>query len=503
MRAIRAFREAWLTTGVLDEAEFSDPDARRFRYEVYWALYENSAYRNIHPWATKLKADYGLYKFIRSIFGMAFELGEFWRIHLMGGALDPAAGDGGAQPSCLPILTDNEGLRDSLATLWQSSNWATRKDVLTLWGAVMGDVGVKVIDDPTRGQVYLDIVHPGLLAEVATDAFGNVKGYTLEDERPDPRPNAQPGRAVVYTEIAGRDGDTVTYRTLLNGQPHAWNPETGAEWSEPYGFVPLVLIQHNNVGLSWGWSELHPALSKVREVDDLASVLGDQIRKIVNPVFAFIGARKTEATLQMAGTAATPENPEAGRQDIPALYLPANASVTPLIANLDIAGASGHLAKVLAAIEGMYPELTAEKLRLQGGLTGRALELAQQPAISKALQRRAGYDHALVRAQQMAVAIGGFKGYEGYAGFGLDSYGAGQLEHSIGGRPVFNVGEGATLDDELIFWQAASAAVQAGLPLEAFLRRRGWSDADLAQMGTQRQAAIALEQEDVIPEVGQ
>lgn len=502
MTAIRAFREAWLTAGALDDVEFGDVNARRFRYEVYWALYENTVYRNIHAWATKYKADYGLYRFIRSVFSMAYELGEFWRIHLMGGALDPLAGDGKSTPSSIPIVTDNETLRDSLAVLWWASNWGIRKDVLTLWGAVMGDVAIKITDDPTRAQVYLDIVHPGTLSEVTLDAFGNVKGYVIEEERADPRPNSG-GRAVKYTEIAGRDGDNVTYRTLLNEQPYAWNPDAGAEWTEPYGFIPLVLIQHNNVGLEWGWSELHPALSKVREVDDLASVLGDQIRKLVNPPIVFSGARKADATLKIESTPATPESPEAARQDIPALYLPTGATATPLVANLDLTGANAHIASVLEAIESMYPELKVEELRLSGALTGRALELAQQPAIAKTLQRRAGYDHALVRAQQMGIAIGGLRGYDGYQGFGLESYNAGALDHSIGERPVFGVGTGAALDEELLFWQAAQAAVTSGLPLETYLRRRGWSDVDLAQMGTQRQAAINLEQEDVIPEVDQ
>jgi hypothetical protein len=37
----------------------------------------------------------------------------------------------------------------------------------------------------------------------------------------------------------------------------------------------------------------------------------------------------------------------------------------------------------------------------------------------------------------MGVAIGGFRGYEGFEGYGLDSYQAGALDFEIIPRPVF------------------------------------------------------------------
>ena len=51
-----------------------------------------------------------------------------------------------------------------------------------------------------------------------------------------------------------------------------------------------------------------------------------------------------------------------------------------------------------------------------------------------------------------------------------------------------------------IFWEAAQAAVMAGVPLETFLLAQGWTEKQLEDMGTQRLAKIKLEQEDVIPE---
>jgi hypothetical protein len=66
--------------------------------------------------------------------------------------------------------------------------------------------------------------------------------------------------------------------------------------------------------------------------------------------------------------------------------------------------------------------------------------------------RRAGYDSALMRAHQMAVAIGGMRGYVGYQGFSLDSYRAGALEHSIGDRPVFAIDPLDRIEEDTAFW---------------------------------------------------
>jgi hypothetical protein len=57
-----------------------------------------------------------------------------------------------------------------------------------------------------------------------------------------------------------------------------------------------------------------------------------------------------------------------------------------------------------------------------------------------------------------------------------------------------------SIEIKKILWEAARNAVQAGVPLETFLKAQGWTDEELEEMGTQRLAAIVLQQEDTIPE---
>lgn len=476
MAGIRAFREPYLITDPADEHEFSDVSARRLRYAMFWAFYENTSYRHIHSWARKYKADFGLYRYIRNIYNPAYRLGEFWKIFLMGGALDPAAGDGKEKPSALPIVTENEALRGAIGKVWRWSNWQLQKDILTLYGPVLGDVALKVVDDAERRKVYLEVVHPITLSALDLDAFGNVKGYTIEELRDDPRPNRS-GRTVVYSEVADRpDSRNVRYRTYLDGKPYKWDG-ISEEWEAPYGFVPMVTIQHINVGFAWGWSELHAARPKIQEVDDLASKQHDQIRKLIDAPWLFVGVDKPKKEPMTAETGAERGRPSPGREEIPALYGPIGADAKPLVAPLDIAATSEEIQAVLEELERDYPELQMDIWTVSGDVSGRALRTARQRAEAKVNQRRGNYDDGVVRAQQMAVAIGGMRGYAPeFAPFGLDSYITGSLDHAIGERPVFAVDPLDDTEIDQVFWSAAKTATESGMPLIAYLREAGWTE---------------------------
>ena len=124
---------------------------------------------------------------------------------------------------------------------------------------------------------------------------------------------------------------------------------------------------------------------------------------------------------------------------------------------------------------------------------GASLWLARQRAEAKVIDRRPNYDSALVRAQQMAVAIGGMRGYDGYKGFSLGSYAAGNREHSIAERPVFAKDPLDDAERAAAEFAAVKAAVDAGLAPEVALRELGWSEEKINE-------AVY---KDVVPPVGQ
>lgn len=470
--AYRAFREEMVSSPSQDSGDFTDFESRRLRYALNWAFYENTAYRDLHDWAVTYRTRYGLYKYIRDIYSPARRLGDFSRDHIWGGSLDPEAGLEG----CLPIQTDNERLRPAIASVWTWSNFGIVKDILTLQGSVMGDALLRIVD--TTDKIYLEQVHPGTIAELDKDRFGNIKGYTIEERRLHP----VSGKVVDYKETCERGpGEEVIFRTYLGKVLYAWN-DVAAEWSEPYGFVPMVHIQHNNVGLGWGQSEFHAAYSKINEVNDQGSLLSDQIRKSVNPKWFFSGIKQGATDPTRTSTTPTLTHPQPGREEADALYATdPQAKAQPLVAPLDIPGALANITKIIEAIEAEYPELKFDELRARGELSGVALRVARQPIETKVAQRRANYDNALVRAQQMAVAIGGYRNIPGFEGFGLDSFSRGELDHSIGSRTVFSVDPVDKLEESKVFWEAAGLATKAGAALDSFLRDEGWDDERIAR----------------------
>lgn len=481
----KAFQKPQLVTDPLRlvDDKFGEWDARRLRYAIYWGFYENTAYDTVHTWAQSYKTTHGLYRYIRNIYNPSYRLGEFWKAHLWGGRLDPMAGSGQERPSALPIQTEHEEIRQAIALIWKWSNWQLNKGIVGQHGAVLGDVAIRVIEDAERGKVCLDLVHPGTIADIDTDAYGNVKGYQLQEERYDPRPGASKTRPVTYAEEARRDGERVLYKTYLNGNPFPWNG-VAAEWETNWGFVPMVLVQHNRVGMEWGWSEIHAGRSKFHEADDLASKLDDYIRKTVASPAMITKVEKPKTTPRASQTQHTgqtaSDNPQPGREETPILYAPEGAEYIPMIAPLDIEAAGNRIQSILSEIERDFPELQMDIWAGSGEQSGRALRTARQRTETKVQERRAGYDDALVRVLQMAIAIGGERGL--FPGFGLSSYAAGQLDFQIADRPVFAVDPLDQLEIDKLFWEVANSAIKAGVPLVVYLRREGWSDKEIAEL---------------------
>lgn len=488
------FRREYFASGdpVSGGSTYDSRDARMLRYALLWALYEGTAYDATHRFAAGFRHQLGLYRDTRAILAPAYRLGEFWAIHLLGGRLDPEAGDGSGEPSALPVLGADDALRGAIARLWADSNWETAKSVWCRHGAVMGDCYLIADDDPGRGKVRLRPVHPAAIAELTLDDYGHVKGYVLEESRDDPADPrralaeaGRPRRQVLYTEEVTRDGANVVYRTYRDHRPYPWNG-TAFEWSIPYGFVPLWQVQHTDTGGDFGVGEFQPALRRGAELDDQASKLNDQVRKTVEAIWVFSGVRKGDAT----GLSLKQED----RDELPALYLsdPA-ARAEALVASLDLAAASAHIAWMFDQAIQDYPELTYDRVRSSGNTSAEALREAKKPAEAKVEERRARYDAALVRAIQGALAIGGWRGYPGYDGLGLESYAAGRLDLRIGPRPVFAVTGLDLAEEDTARAQQAAAWIDAGLPEELAWRRAGLSEDDVAEALRLREEAEAAQ----------
>lgn len=492
---IGAFREDSVTAALADSDEFNEFDSRRLRYAMYMASYENTSYRNIHSWSQGKRVRYGLGKYIRDIYNPTAQLVDFHVASIWRGSLAPLL-VGGAIP--LTVNGGNEqAVRQAADNLLRISNFEVGKNITVMKGSNFGDVALRVVDDIERGQARIQVIDPSEIEDVVLDN-GVVKAYRLTRWQYD-----DGGIIAKYTETCERgDNEDVVFRTYVNDDLRAWDGSDAAEWVEQYGFIPFAAIQHRNVGGSWGWAEAHPIQGKIMEMDDQASMLSDYIRKSINAPALLSGMANPKTKLTISTSAANDSNPQTGREENKILWAGdgVQASYTPMIASLDIAGVISNIQNIMGSIESDMPELRKSIWDIGGDPSGVALSTAREPTEAKIIGRRTGYDNGIVSAIQMGLAIGGMRGYKGFEGFDLQSYKNGQLDISIAARPVFPEQKSEKTTANNAFWQTWAALSASGsIPFEAFARSYGWSDAQLKDFGSQKAADILVQQQDAIP----
>jgi len=476
MAGAQAFREQYTRSVQPDiNLPFESYEGRELRYSMYWASYQNATYRNINGWANALRTQYGLYRYIRDIYNPSFRLGEFYAMMVWGGLLDVEAGQKGAIPIEVYGAASEADLRPAIAYLWEYSNWGIFKSVLPLLGSVLGDVAIKICDDTQRQQTYMEVIHPSVIYNVELDRRNYVKAYEISESR------TLDGKIVQYRETAEREGNNVVFKTYANNKPYPWDNDASS-WSVGYGFIPLVMVQHRNVGGSWGFSEVHNDTGKIREVDDQASKLHDHIRKMVDPVWVFNSAEPKDG-LKINSTRPTANKPEPGREEDNIIFVNSeNFKMHPMVVpELDIEKVGMEIDRMLKELEKDYPELQMDIWAVGNDTSGAALNKARKRVEKKVGARRSSYDTALAQAQKMALSIAGMRNYPGFEKFDENSYKEGKLSHRIGKRDVFDVDPQEFAQEKLTFWQAVQAASTAGIPIEVVLEDMGFDTSKVSE----------------------
>lgn len=466
--AVRAFRETYVTSDLLDPQVFEDVDSRRLRYQILWAWYESTAFRDIHNWAKAYRKKYALYKAVRNIYNPAYRLVEFWKMMIYGGLLDIDAREEGA----IPIRTMETATREGIAQLWRDSDWARDKDLLTTYGCALGDAAIRIVDDVEREEVRMEIVHPSTLKNISIDGRGDVIYYEIEETR------VLEGNEATYLEKVELISEGVHFETFRDKVPYGWNGQP-AEWIEDYPAVPLFPVQHNYVGMLWGWAEMHPARSKFHEIEDVASKLHDYIRKVIDPVWLFnFREPRSSADVQVEYSSPTTDNPAPEREEIPSLYVPdPRAQGQPLVTDMiEIEQVAGEIQNLIEEMERDFPELRMDVWSTSNYTTGKALRTARQYVERKVITRRPNYDTVLTKAHRLALVMGAMRQYEGYEGVAtkLESR---SLDHSIPtDRTIFETDEKEEIDKKGKFWEVFVTTVNNGMPPELVLRDFGWSE---------------------------
>ncbi len=423
--AATAAKEAFLRSGQEAEAGFSDFDNRIERYELFWRYYTNDIYDDLAAY----KAWRGHYRHIKAMYNPMTRLADFYVAKVWGGKLDPDGLEG-----AIPIEADNEEIMPALALLWKRSNWGAKKNLAVMWCAIMGDMVIKVVDEAPAegkgGQVYLQVMHPRQIKSALFDHRGFVQSAVIEYV------DSEPGKTEgTYIDFTYREEITKeTFKTFKNNEPFdyfGW----GAEWDNLYGFVPLVISPHKDVGLDWGLSVGHDGRTTLDALNDQSSVLGDRMRKGNSPPWLLSGVTKPrEGDIDLSSDTATTTDQSQRQTDNIFYASDPQAKAHAMVSDVGLAETLDFMVSLQGELEAKYPELEMLATLQDQEASGVALKIRYQPVIDNVVRARGNYDAALVRVQQMALSIGGMRGY--FEGFALESYEAGDEEHRIGARPV-------------------------------------------------------------------
>jgi hypothetical protein len=105
----------------------------------------------------------------------------------------------------------------------------------------------------------------------------------------------------------------------------------------------------------------------------------------------------------------------------------------PLVPSLNYADALAVLLSQVDEVRADLPELAYYDIREMSEISGRAVRLMLDDAISRLLEARGNAESALARAHEMALTIGmNLK----LPGFDVGEYGKGDFAHTFAARPV-------------------------------------------------------------------
>lgn len=477
MYAVRGFIANWNAYTVpSEEYAYNSYDGRQWRYNQALHYYSNTVYSVVNRFAESYKSQNHLYKHIRAIYNPVARLVEFYPGKVYGGSIDYEK----LQKGAVPIGMADEALREAIRQVFQWSTWGVHKSLYVRNGALYGDTALKIVDDRDEGRVRLEVLDPRKIKYLEKDDAGCVKRIIIEyldcdDEAPLTPMGNTSSAAKTYTKTEIIDEEM--FRTFKDGQPFAYYEDADgrmvSEWPNEYGFVPVVLTHHKQLGLEYGGSAFHTQVSKIDELNDAASLLNDQVRKAVQTIWWAAGVAKSGDL--------SPSSEK--RDDVPMVYAPAGSQPFPMVAPTDIAAALQNIQEMLGELERDLPELSMHRLREGGNLTAPGVRAAYSDAIDRITDARSNYDDALVRALRMAIAIGGLNRYDKFRPYTLDFYRNGDADFFIADRPV--------VSDELTEEQTVSYLLQSGAPKGAVWSRLGYDEETVMQWKEESDAQAA------------
>jgi hypothetical protein len=339
------FKEAWL--------------ARCERYQLWRAYYNGTVYDDKPELIKALK----LYGGIRQIFG---PLKRAVRI------------DVAKVPGEWAMTEETpQQIRDAVEQVRDWSHWRREYSRAVLFGAVAGEFGLLVVDEPEQQRVSVVPLRPD---EVVTGTFEDGRPFGLIIK---PGLRDKDG-AYEYAQLITPD-EITTYR---DGALYDYGG--GDTRPNAYGFVPLLLAQYAISESGRGDNAFAGTEELLDRVNDVASQTLDVIQRNSEPLTVFSGVSEIE--FQASNNA---------------LILPeVNAKAYTLVPNLVIGEALELIREVKAEFKNCLPQLILDDMRSRNDLAYDTVLTLLMELTDHIADVRASVDMAFQTAERWALLIG-------------------------------------------------------------------------------------------------
>jgi hypothetical protein len=259
------------------------------------------------------------------------------------------------------------------------SDWARDGVLYVHHGAQYGLSGLKVMDIPDARRVQIAPLDPTTFMLVPRGTYDRTPRMAIIVEQ---RRNGA-GELYQYAEVITPD----MIRTFADGEPMGIDGRD-PEYTNNLGRVPVVEVLHMHTGDPLGQSTAEDVFPLLDEVNELASYLGDIIRKHAEAQWAVIGAEGSDLT----------------KSGDNVWFVPQGGDVKALVAGIDIPGVLAFIQAIRDEVHGGLPELAFDELKHKANIATATLELQLMELVLKIKRTRPNYDHGLADALRMAGA---------------------------------------------------------------------------------------------------
>jgi len=372
------------------------------RYAVYEAYYEGRAY-DFDIRKLRDPTEVPLPKQIQPVHLFVRRAVNWWPGHVYPGVMTADGLPASTRPNRIPYGDDTDErvrLAVQQAFLWGSQGFDLSVYIRT--GSMLGDVFAEVVSDVERQKVYPKLIHPRFITDIEWNDTGDIVMYRVEIPQRDDR-----GRSYTWGKIVTKESIT----TLKDGRPHGYDgqPET---IPNPWGFVPGVFVQHQNVGSQHGDPCFAGTLTRMDGLNGVATAINEYMLRFVNQ-FVVIGSEDAAGLRDIIGAindarSASDDTSRSARPNdrIPIMAAQGNIQAVRLFENMGLADAVPHIERLIDEIEKDLPEITLnEKLLGMTQVTEPGAQSLSEDVQHKLDDAAANYDSGLIRLGQMCISM--------------------------------------------------------------------------------------------------